>query len=105
MVDPFVYTGPAVAANVSAKTGYSVSGSGSTDLNVDNIKSTDIGWVIGGGVGFDLPRTRASLEVRYERGLVEFVDEPVPNGTNIEDNGVAPDWKHSNISIMLGFYF
>ncbi len=104
-VDPFLYTGPAVAANVSAKKGYSVSGSGSFDSNVDNVKSADLGWVIGGGVGFDLSRTRVSLEVRYDRGFVEFVDEPVLNGTNIEDNGVTPDWKHSDISTMLGFYF
>jgi hypothetical protein len=104
-IDPFVYTGPAVATNVSAKLGYSVSGSGSTDINVDNVKSTDLGWVIGGGVVFDLPRTRASLEVRYERGFVEFVDEPVPNGTNIVNNGVAQDWKHSDIALMLGVYF
>ena len=104
-IDPFVYAGPAVAANVSAKKGYSVSGSGSIDNDIDNVKSTDFGWVVGGGIGFDLSRTRASLEVRYERGLVEFVDEPVPNGSNIQYNGVTPDWKHSNISIMLGVYF
>ncbi len=104
-VDPFLYAGPAVATNVSAKKGYSISGSGSLDNNVDNVKSADLSWVTGGGVIFDLSKTRVSLEIRYDRGFLEFVDDPVPNGTNIEDNGLAPDWKHSDISILLGIYF
>lgn len=65
------------------------------------------GWLVppGGGLNFSISRSKLSIDVRYTHDLNEFVDEPVPNGTNIEDNGVAPDWKHSNISIMLGFYF
>lgn len=102
---PFLYAGPAFAFKVSAKMGVSSSGSGSVDMDIENVKSTDLGLTVGGGLSFGLSRSRLSLDVRYTRGLQEFADEPSASGINIGSGGVAPNWKHSNLALMLGVYF
>lgn len=58
----------------------------------DQIKSTDIGVVIGADVKFDLPKTRIVLDARWTRGL-----------SSIDDSAENLDIKSSAILVTVGF--
>jgi hypothetical protein len=75
---PFVLTGPSFDIKVSCG-GDAVSGGNTTTATCDEIeagsssgtkfRTLDVGWVFGGGLGFDFHNRRISFSARYEAGL------------------------------------
>jgi len=103
---PFVYAGPAFAFNLSAEMSYDIdvtvngmqfSESESEDIK-DDIKSFDVGIVVGGGLEFGLPMLKLHAEARYTMGLGSILD--IDNG-----NGDDFDLKNGVISLMVGVTF
>lgn len=90
---PFLAVGPAVAFKTSAK-GELTYEDATIELDVDDVKGTDLGMIIGGGVGFPFMNRMAMLEARYDLGL-----------TTIDDSEDACDIKNRAISILVGFTF
>lgn len=77
-VRPFAFTGPAFNLRVSCGADVLTSGNErnvscdelqSAFSNGDRLRRLDIGWVFGGGLGFDFHNRRISFGARYEVGL------------------------------------
>ena len=77
-IKPFAFTGPAFDFQVSCGSD-AVANGRTTSASCDDIASSspsrggfrkfDVGWVFGGGLGFDVNNRRVSLSARYEVGL------------------------------------
>jgi hypothetical protein len=78
---PNVYAGPAVAALIGAFN--------NTGL-LEDIRSYDLGFVIGGGVEI----WKLSLDLRLMNGLLNF-----------DQSAAGIDRKHQTISVMMGYAF
>lgn len=76
---PFAFTGPAFDFRVSCGADVVVNGN-TTSASCDDLQSSspptavkfrtfDVGWLFGGGLGFDYHDRRISLGARYEAGL------------------------------------
>ncbi len=103
---PFVYAGPAFAFNLSAEMNYDIdvtvngmqfSESESEDIK-DDIKSFDLGFVLGGGLEFGLPMLKLHAEIRYTMGLSNILDIENNNNDDI-------DLKNGVVSLMVGVTF
>lgn len=92
-VRPFLVVGPEVAFKVSAKFEDTVNGK-TEKGDAEEVKGTDLGMIIGGGIGFPMMDRMAMLEARYDLGL-----------TTIDDSPAKDDVKNNAISIMLGITF
>ena len=89
---PNLFIGPYVAMKLSSKAEIE-SGGVSVDLDWgDDIKTTDFGVVVGGGVDFALGSRPVTVDARYTLGLTSFYDSP-------------DDVKNGVISVMLGLPF
>ena len=91
LVKPYVLVGPYFATRMSStweETAAGITLSGSMD---DYIKSSDMGFVLGAGVSTPI---KLSFEARYSGGFSTISEELL---------GVTPDWKNSNISVMVGY--
>ncbi|MFH1219380.1 MAG: porin family protein [Candidatus Eisenbacteria bacterium] len=92
-IDPFVAAGPEVAFKVSSK----VEASDqliTIELDDEDVKGTDLGIIIGGGIGFPMMNHRAMLEARYDLGL-----------TTIDNSAWEADVKNNVISVLVGVAF
>jgi opacity protein-like surface antigen len=92
---PFLLAGPAISLLMSSDMellGQSV------DIK-DLTKSTDLGFVFGGGVVFPVGNGKVTLDGRYTLGLSNIVDLP------IDIPLVDVDIKNTNLSFMLGYAF
>lgn len=87
MMKPAVFLGPAFGINMSATYDYE-SDYGDDDGDIDDIKSTDFGLVLGAGASFG----KISVDARYNMGL-----------TNIYDLDGDPEAKNSVISLLFGY--
>jgi hypothetical protein len=77
-IKPFAFTGPAFDFQVSCGSD-AVANGRTTSASCDDIASSsssgvefrkfDVGWVFGGGLGFDVNNRRVSVSARYEVGL------------------------------------
>jgi hypothetical protein len=77
-VKPFAFTGPAFDFKVSCAAEAVASGKTTTETcgelesafsSGSKFRTFDLGWVFGGGLGFDVNNRRVSLAARYEVGL------------------------------------
>lgn len=102
---PFLYAGPAFAYNLSAEitsdieftdNGQQFSVSGSEDIK-DEIKSFDVGFIVGAGLEFGLPMLKLHAEVRYTMGLSNISD--------VDNNNDTIDIKNGVVSLMVGVTF
>lgn len=91
-IKPFIAAGPEVAFKVSA-TWEGTEGGVDFDEDIEDIKGTDLGLIIGGGIGFPFMNHTAMLEGRYDLGLTTIVD--------VED----VDVKNNVISVLVGIAF
>lgn len=94
-VQPFFSAGPYFAYNINAALSFSNNGSQYEEDLSDEIKDMDFGAVLGGGLGFILPKGRIIFDVRYGLGLIS-IDE-----ANVE----AADVKNDAFSFTLGYAF
>jgi len=62
----------------------------------DYTKSTDITLIAGAGVSYMMEKGALSFEARYEVGLSTIAKTKI---------GTAPDYKTSDITIMVGYGF
>lgn len=90
------FAGPAVALKLSAKSKVEFEGE-SEEEDIEDIKSNDIGLVIGAGVELGA----LIVEGRYTLGLTSIFDESESVG--LEDLEIST--KNKVISIMVGFSF
>lgn len=93
---PFVYAGPAFALRLSATATDSDSGRDLEEEDVsDEIASSDLGLVFGGGISFG----RLTAEARLTRGT-RSID------ANADDRRAGPlDVKNTAISFLVGYSF
>ena len=87
-VNPMLLVGPEVAFKTSSKLA-----GGDVEVEFDEAKSTDVGFIVGGGIGFPFGTHSGSVEVRYDLGLTNMVD--------VED----ADVKNDVISFLFGISF
>lgn len=78
-VKPFAFTGPALDFKLSCSSDEVVGGNVTNSFDCDQIpglklRTMDVGWVLGGGLGFDYHNRRISLGARYELGLRTLSD-------------------------------
>jgi hypothetical protein len=78
---PNVYAGPAVAALIGAFNDVGI---------LEDIRSYDLGFVIGGGVKI----WKLSLDLRLTQGLLNF-----------DESASGIDRKHQTFSVMMGYEF
>ena len=93
VISPNLFVGPYVSFNLSAE---SYMGDVETDVK-DNIKSTDYGVVIGGGLDYPMGQGELTFDVRYSLGLTKIDD--------MEGNDEEDDVKNTGIMFMLGYGF
>jgi len=86
-VRPNLFAGPYFALKLSGK--HKV---GSQETDMEYLKDTDYGLVVGGGVDFELGQGELTVDARYTLGLAK-----------IYDSGI--DVKNRVISVMLGYSF
>jgi hypothetical protein len=66
IIRPNIFAGPEVAFKLSSK---AVSGSPSSEQDLQNINSTDFGIIIGMGININLPITTLMIDIRYDIGM------------------------------------
>ena len=91
-IKPSIFVGPALGIKVSAKAKAEYAGE-TEEEDIEDMKSTDLGLVIGGGVDFGLGKGMITVDLRYTLGLAtisEWEDEDVKNGV---------------FSLMIGYSF
>jgi hypothetical protein len=94
-VNPYLFAGPAVAIKVSGKVKAEFAGE-SDEEDIEDMKSTDFGLVIGAGVDFGfgaLGKGTLSVDIRYSLGLSTISDFE------------GDDVKNGAFSLMVGFSF
>jgi hypothetical protein len=90
-IKPCVFVGPGIGFLLSSKI------SDDIELDVkDYTKSTDITLIAGAGVSYMMEKGALSFEARYEVGLSTIAKTKI---------GTAPDYKTSDITIMVGYGF
>ncbi len=95
---PFVFGGGYVAFNQEARFEFTPAVAGDTDqLDFDEIRKTDYGWVVGGGVQFG----QFIVEARYSVGLVSIVDFDDSDDDDNDDTDVF----NRAITLMVGVDF
>lgn len=94
-IQPFFSAGPYFAYNINATMSFSNNGSHSEEDLGDEIKDMDFGAVLGGGLGFKLPKGQIIFDVRYGLGLTS-IDE---------SDGEQADVKNDAFSFTLGYAF
>lgn len=113
-VTPCLFAGPAFGFNKSSKTeveGTLMGIPASGDVDNYNEVSSDLSFVLGGGVDFSLGTAKLTLELRYTSGTkVLWEDVDIDNLPDYEwvyadDTGKALDMKNSVISVMVGLMF
>ncbi|HEY5132377.1 MAG TPA: porin family protein [Candidatus Krumholzibacteriaceae bacterium] len=90
-IKPCIYVGPGIGFLLSSKI--------SDDIEIDMkdfTKSTDITLIAGAGVSYMMEKGALSFEARYEVGLSTIAKTPI---------GTAPDYKTSDIAILVGYGF
>jgi len=88
-VKPNLYAGPALAIKLSSKIKHEVPGWPVEEEDLEGMKDTDFGIIVGAGVDFG----KLMVDVRYVLGL-----------TTLSDEG-DEDVKSGVISLMIGFSF
>jgi hypothetical protein len=81
-VKPSIFAGPALGIKLSGKIKAEYAGE-SEEEDIEDMKNTDLGLVIGGGIDFGLGKGMLIVDLRYTLGLSsisEFEDEDVKNG-------------------------
>lgn len=86
-VRPNLFAGPFFALKLSGK--HKV---GSQETDMEHLKDTDYGLVVGGGVDFELGQGELTVDARYALGLAKIYDSDI-------------DVKNRVISVMLGYSF
>ncbi len=88
-VVPSLFVGPYVAMKLSSKAKIEYEGESEEDDWGEDIKTTDFGVVVGGGVDFALGSRKVTVDARYTLGLTSMYDSP-------------DDLKNGVISLMVG---
>jgi len=94
-VNPYLFAGPVFALKLSSKMKAEYAGA-SEEVDIEDIKSTDFGLVIGAGVDFGFGASgmgKMTLDVRYSLGLSSISDFE------------GDDVKNGVFSLMVGFSF
>jgi hypothetical protein len=92
-VKPAIIAGPYFAINTTAKVKAEYQGQ-SEEADIDELKSSEFGLQLGGGVGFPVGNGELGFDVRYIMGL-----------SNIFDVEGDPDVKNSVINFNLFYAF
>jgi len=92
-VKPNLYAGPAMAFKVSSKL-KGEAGSLSAEADLEGIKSTDFGIIVGAGMEYRLTSGCILFDLRYTMGLISIFD--------VADEA---DVRNSAVSIMVGYGF
>jgi hypothetical protein len=119
-VKPSLYAGPAIGVLASANLDLSAStplGDAGVDFDIkDAFKSTDLGIVVGGGLGYQSGQTMFTFDFRFTMGMskiidvsgwndliaeLDFEDLFDPTDLLLEE----PDTKNSNMSFLIGMSF
>ena len=91
--EPNLFAGPYLGIKLSAKTKVTLNEE-SVSEDVEDIRSTDFGVVIGGGLDFELWSGHLILDARYAYGLVDVSTE-----------GMEKKTLHRVFTVMLGYRF
>lgn len=92
-VRPTIFAGPSIGFNMSAKS--KVEAGGQTfEQDIEDVASTDIGLVFGGGIGFPVGNGELGVDIRYILGL-----------STIDDSSEKDDVKNGvlNFNLYYGF--
>jgi hypothetical protein len=87
-----LFAGPALAFRLSAKATSDGSQTSNTEDLKDDVKGTDVGLVVGGGVHIG----KVSIEARWTEGLVNILSRPVDGD---------PEMKNRSFAILVGYKF
>jgi hypothetical protein len=91
---PSLFAGPYVAFQMSAKGSATVEVDGvsqTEEMDMEEVKSIDLGITFGGSLGIKVGSGRIILDIRYSFGLTKIADDT--------------DAKNSAFTLMLGYAF
>lgn len=92
-IKPAIFAGPSIGFNMSAKS--KVEAGGQTfEEDMQDVTSTDLGLVFGGGIGFPVGNGELGLDIRYILGL-----------STIDDSADNADVKNGVINFNLYYGF
>ncbi len=87
-IRPNIFAGPEVAFKLSSK---AISGSPSSEQDLQNVNSTDFGIIVGAGININLPITTLMVDLRYDIGMRVLNSSPNP-----------PDSKNRVLTLNAG---
>ena len=76
IVRPNIFAGPEVAFKLTSK---AISGSPSSEQDLQNINSTDFGIIVGAGINIDLSITTLMVDIRYDIGMRNLYSSANPS--------------------------
>ena len=115
-VEPFAYVGASISFITRAEVASKAPGQSWTTIDIANEKSSDLGFVFGGGVELDAGSMDVLFDARLSlgtSGLFEDlehldVDDALVPGADYRmarDDGEAFELKHSVFAVMVGIAF
>ncbi len=101
---PVLYAGPYIGLNVSSKVEACL-GSLCAEVDIkDYTKSTDFGFVLGGGFEAGLGAGTLALDIRYVVGTTG-IDDGIAGAIDEELSGYNADLKNQSFMVTAGFSF
>jgi hypothetical protein len=76
IVRPNIFAGPEVAFKLTSK---AISGSPSSEQDLQNINSTDFGIIVGAGININLSITTLMVDIRYDIGMRNLYSSENPS--------------------------
>lgn len=92
-INPSIFAGPSISFNTTAKVTVEANGE-SMEEDLEDVESTDLSLVFGGGIGFMIDKNEIGFDVRYILGLSSLDDSPNPD--DVKNTVIA-------INIYYGF--
>ena len=105
-ISPALFVGPAVAFKIGAKAKISDQ-TYSEEVDLENIKSTDFGLIIGAGFDFAAENYNIVFDVRYTVGMSGLADTKEATFDDYSVLILPNEWdiKNSNLAFLVGIGF
>lgn len=108
-MSPYLYAGPSIAFNLSSNVRLETE-LGQAQIDIVNMKSTDIGLTVGGGTDVALRHFSLVFDLRLTVGLGNFLQASKPfvddeNVAFVREDGSPPDLENGSVSFTVGVAF
>jgi hypothetical protein len=108
-LSPYLYAGPSIGLNLSSNVRLETE-LGQAQIDIVNMKSTDVGLAVGGGTDVALRHFSLVFDLRLTVGLGNFLQASKPfvddeNVAFVREDGSPPDLENGSVSFTVGVAF